>query len=439
VEPNRQSNGPGSAPAVSVSPGQPAAAAARPGAAAPPATRRSLRASLSILADRDYRYLLVGNAMTFAGFQVRQMAIAWLVLEQTDSSLKAGVVNAMPGIAIICLSIYAGAIADRSERRRIIAWSRFVITALLFLSAFLVATDVIQWWHFIPIGLGIGVMFAFHNPASQAYSMDVVGRERILSAAALNTAVSNLANIAGPALGGLLLKLGIEWAFWLLVVLYGSAYLGILPLKTKSTPPAVRRSILTEMRAGLRYVWGDKVLKWLMLMSFGSIFNGIALAMVPVFARSVFDVGETGYGWFLTTQGAGSLLGAVVLTATGEVRRKGLLIFTTAVISAAAILVFAVSPWYWMALAAIFVSGLTQGISFITIPTVVQTHASQEMRGRVIGIFFMIVLVFQLGWIVAGVLESNIGARETAAIAAGGAILLTLLVFGRSRELRRLT
>lgn len=398
-----------------------------------------LRGSLGVLKVRDFKFLLIGNAMTFAGFQVRQMAQAWLVLEQTDSSLKVGIVNAMPGIAIICLSVFAGAVADRAERRAIIVWSRFGITALLFVSAALVATGLIEWWHLIPIGLGVGIMFAFHNPASQSYAMDVVGRDRLISAASINTAISNLASVAGPAIGGYLLALGIAWAFWLLVVLYGTAYLAILPVRMKTAPSRPARSIGADIKAGLKYVNATPAMKWLLILSAGSIFNGIFLAMVPVFARSVFDVGEVGYGTMLTVQGAGALAGSVALTMAGEVRRKGLLILVTMIGSAAALTVFAVSPWFGLSLGALFVTGMAQGVTFITVPTVIQTNSAPEMRGRVMGIFFMVVLIFQLGWIAGGALDGAIGPRETTVVAASGLLALTAIAFLRSPALRKLT
>ncbi len=415
-----------------------ATAVAAPAKRAP--RRGGIRDGFQVLRIRDFQYLLVGNTMTFAGFQVRQMAIAWLVLEQTnDSSLKAGVVNAMPGIAIISLSLFAGAISDRTERWRMIAVSRFFITALLLLSAVLVQMGVIEWWHFIPIGLAIGVTFAFHNPASQTYAMDVVGRERIINAAALNTSISNLANIAAPAAGGYLISLGIPWAFWLLVALYGISFLAALPIRKRTVPVPNPRSILSDMRAGLAYVNGVPAIKWLLVLGSGSIFSGIFLAMTPVFARTVFDVGSGGYGQLLLVQGAGALAGSVALAFVGEVKHKGILVLSNMAVSAVAIGVFAVAPSMALALPAIFVTGASQAIMFITVPTVIQTHSTPEMRGRVMGIFFMVVLVFQLGWIVGGALEGAIGARWTTGVSAGGSLLLAGVAVLRSPALRRLT
>jgi MFS family permease len=394
---------------------------------------------LSILGIMDYRLLLIGNAMTFAGFQVRQMAQAWLVLDQTESSLYAGIVNAMPGMAIIALSLYAGTVSDRRERWRIVLGARFVIVSMMLASALLVSIGVIQWWHLMPIGLVMGAAFAFHNPASQTYAMDIVGREKLLNAASLNTAISNVANIAAPVLGGYLIALGIEWAFWLLVVLYGTSFLAIIPSSTRGHPAAVTRSIVADMRAGLKYAVDTPAIRWLLILGMGSLFGGIALAMIPLFARTIFNVGSTGYGQMLLAQGLGALIGSAVLTAVGGVRRKGPFIIGTSIVSAIALGLCAVSPWFGLALGFLFLNGLAQGVTFIMVPTTIQTHAAPEMRGRVMGIFFMVVLVFQLGWIVGGVLDSTLGTRQTMLAASFGTIGLALLALWRSSSLRKLT
>lgn len=388
---------------------------------------------------RDFQFLLLGNAMTFAGFQVRQMAIAWLVLDQTNSSLKVGIVNATPGIAIICLSLFAGAVVDRTERRRIIAVARFAIMALMLLSAVMVSADVAEWWHFILIGLGIGVMFAFHNPASQSYAMDVVGRERLIKAASINTAISNVANIAAPALGGVLLGFGIEWAFWLLFALYATSYLSMLPIRKRTVAEKTSRSILTDMRDGLKYVGETPAIKWLLVLCLGSMFGGIAMAMMPVFARHVFDVGAGGYGWMLAVQGVGSLVGAVLLTLAREVRHKGLVVMGNMALAAGGTLLFALAPEFGIALVGLFISGMCQGVMFIMVPTVIQTHSVPEMRGRVMSIFFMVVLVFQLGWIVGGALDGAVGPRGTAMIAAVGTFTIAAIALVASPALRKLT
>ena len=269
-----------SATTTSSAPGAPGAPGTEIRTASPVAAPRrgGLAAGMEVLRMRDFQFLLVGNAMMFAGFQVRNMGQAWLVLDLTDSSLWVGVVNAMPGIAIIFISLLGGAAADRSERWRIQVIAKFVIASMAFLTAFLVTSGAIQAWHLIPIGLVTGSMFAFHNPASQTFAMDIVGRERLMSAVSLNTTLSQTATIIGPAVGGFLLAAGLDAAFYLLGGLYGTGLMATLLIRTRSKPAdRPRRKISQEISEGLRYAAGNEAIKWLLVISSGGIFTGNVL------------------------------------------------------------------------------------------------------------------------------------------------------------------
>lgn len=388
----------------------------------------------------DFRFLILGNSMMFAGFQVRNMSQAWLVLDLTGSSLWVGIVNAMPGIAIICISLVGGAVADRVERWKIQVLTKFVIASMAFTTAFLITSGVIQAWQLIPIGLVTGSMFAFHNPASQAFAMDIVGREKFLGAISLNTTITQTANIAGPALGGVLLGAGLDVVFYFLGALYGAGFIATVLIKTRSVPNAsTGRSVTTDIKEGIRYAAGNEVIRWLLFIAAGGIFNGIFLAVIPLFARNILDVDGPGYGLMLTVQGIGTLLGAFGITLAGDIRRKGLLMFVSMLVLNMGIVIFAVSNIFILSLGALALVGAGMGVWFITVPTLIQTKSDPEIRGRVMGIFFMIALIFQLGWIVGGVLDTTIGTRETTLVAAAGSLLMVFIAFGSSRDLRNVT
>lgn len=144
----------------------------------------------SVLGIRDYRLLILSNLATFAGFQIRNMAQAWNVLDKTGSETLMGLVNAMPGIAIISISLVGGALADRTERWQLMWRTKVIIASMALLTAVLLTMDALEWWHLIPISLMTGAMFAMHNPTSQAFAVDVVGRERLVAASSLNTGIS---------------------------------------------------------------------------------------------------------------------------------------------------------------------------------------------------------------------------------------------------------
>ena len=398
---------------------------------------RGVPGALGLLQQRDFRLLLVGSVMVSAGYNLRQMAQAWLVLDLTGSPLKAGIVNAMPGLAVFT-SLYGGAVLDRADRRAVLLRARVALTLLILTAAVLVATGVIQWWYLVLIGLGLSRAFTFHDTANQSFAMDIVGRDRLMKAASISTIVSNVAAVATPAVGGALIAADISWAFWLLAGLYAVSFLSVLPIRTRTASRAATRNVLAEMREGLSYAARSPVIMWLLVLSSVFLFMGVTSAIIPVFARDIFDVGATGYGVLATVQAAGSLSGAVALTLAGDVRRPGVLMFVTLIAAGGALALLGASPWYPLALAALFVLGVTQTVLFITLPTTLQKHSAPEMRSRVVALFFMVVTLMMLGWVVGGALASLIDARGTAFVAAAGTAGLTLLVFGSSRTLREL-
>lgn len=402
--------------------------------------KSGLAAASEVLAIRDFQFLLIGNAMMFAGFMVRNMAQAWLVLDLTDSSLWVGIVNAMPGIAIISISLLGGAAADRLERWRIQVITKFVIASMAFLTAFLITAGVISAWHLIPIGLVTGTMFAFHNPASQAFAMDIVGRERFMSAISVNTTLSQTATVAGPMLGGFLLGAGFDLAFYLLGALYGTGFIATIAIRSRSVLVVrEKRSVMEDISEGISYSLANPVIKWLLFISAGGLFTGIFQVVTPLYARNILDVGSFGYGTMVTVQGLGALTGSFVLVLTGEVKNKALLIMGTMLMLNGAMAVFAFSDNYGLSLTMLFFIGAAFGIWFITIPTLIQTRTEEHMRGRVMSIFFMIALIFQLGWILGGALDGVIGTRSTTLVAAGGSMTIVALAFMLSRDLRKLT
>ncbi len=405
-----------------------------------PPRKRGLSIAKEVLFIRDFQFLIIGNAMMFAGFQVRNMGQAWLVIELTNSALWVGLVNSVPGIAIMAVSLLGGAVADRMERWKIQVVAKLVIATMAFLTAFLVTSGVISAWHLIPIGLMTGTMFAFHNPASQAFAVDIVSRERLMSAVSLNTTFSQTATVAGPMLGGFLLATGLDAAFYLLGGLYTTGFIATLFIRTRSKPmQGEHRSIAKDISAGVRYAARNEVIRWLLFIAFGGLFTGIFQVVTPLYARNILDVGGFGYGTMVTVQGAGTLVGSFLLVLTGEVRRKAFLIFGATLMLNAAIVVFAFSTIYPLSLAMMFLTGAGFGVWFITVPTLIQTRTEEHMRGRVMSIFFMIALIFQLGWLLGGVLDGAIGTRSTTLVAVGGSMAIVTIAFLSSRELRRVT
>ena len=360
------------------------------------------------------------------------MAQAWIVLERTDSPMLMGLVNAMPGIAIISISLIGGALADRTERWQLLWRTKLVITSMAFLTAILLTTDLFEWWHLIPISLVTGSMFALHNPTSQAFAVDVVGQERLISASSLNTGISMTATIAGPSVGGILLLLGQDMAFYVLAGLYGFSALMIFFVKTRYVPVPSGRNMISDIKDGLAYSYRTPIIRALLIIGSSALFMGTYQPAIPVKVQDELGLGEFGYGVILGLNGVGALIGSAVLFALSKRIRKGYLLISALLLFNASVGLFAVAPNVILT----GISMITLGLAFsgwmISVPVLLQTTASEEMRGRVMSLYFMVVLTHQLGWIIGGIGIETIGTAPTLFLGvvggltvAGSAIILT--------------
>ena len=174
-------------------------------------------AFLDILSIRPYRLLWFSNGLTFMGIRIQDMAVAWLVLEMTGSKLWVGIVNGLPALAIILFSLMGGVLADRSDKRSLLSWSRITLAGLTFLMAFLITTGAIGLWQLMVIVFVAAGVYGADMPISRTLIFDYVGRERLLSAISLNSMIMDVGAIAGPWVAGMLIAdVGVDAALYLL-------------------------------------------------------------------------------------------------------------------------------------------------------------------------------------------------------------------------------
>ncbi|MQG37378.1 MAG: MFS transporter [SAR202 cluster bacterium] len=392
----------------------------------------SASSPFNILSIRDYRLLVLSNLATFAGYQVRTMAQAWIVLDKTDSATLMGLINAMPGIAIISISLLGGALADRTERWQLLWRTKLVIASMALLTAVLLTTNVFQWWHLIPISLMTGAMFALHNPTSQAFALDVVGRERLISATSLNTGISMTATIAGPSIGGALLLLGYDIAFFVLSGLYMLSAIMILAIKTRHTPVPSGRNIFADIKEGIEYAAQTPIIRALLIVGAGALFMGMYQPAIPVKVREVLGLGEVEYGIILGLNGVGALIGSLALFILSKHIRKGHLLIFGLLMFNGAVSLFAMAPNTIISGLAMILLGLAFSAWMVSVPVLLQISSSEKMRGRVLSLYFMVVLTHQLGWVIGGAGIEAWGIHTTmfigvigGLIVAGSAIIMT--------------
>ena len=405
-----------------------------------------LKEARSLLGIRDYRLLLISNPLMFAGIQIRNMSQSWLVLEETGSSIWVGIIGAAPAVGIVSLVLLGGAVADRSNRRLLLYRSKIVLAILAFITAFLVSSGAIEMWHLLVLGLGAGFSFAFMAPASQMMPMDVVGRERLMPALALNNALSTSFNIIGPAIGGVYLAVfGLNTIFYVLGVIYLAAAFAnwLLRTNTKPAQESGRESGWLQIKQGLRYVWITPHVRWLMIFASVSLFVGAYPAVLPVLVRDGLGIPEKyreiAFGAVLATAGAGSITGLLAIISIGTVKNKGRLIMLASATITIGMVIMGLAPNVYVVAIGAFFFGLAGAMFGTSVGTLMQASVDETMRGRVSGVFMITVQLFGVGMVLGGLSTAWIGPSATLVLFGGLIGAVSILVFIKSPELRNVS
>ena len=404
-----------------------------------------LRAVIA-LRQRNFRLYWGGQLISVMGIWMQLIGQAWLVLELTHSAWQLGLVGALQALPILFLSIFAGVLADRWPKRPLLLVMQ--TAAMLQAAALwsLVATGAIQVWEIYVLAVLLGLTNSLSRPVSRAYLVELVGRENLPNASALDSAVSSLARIVGPGLGGVIIAASGVSALFLLnalsflpllaaIALIDSRELHVQPAPVGRNANG-RRDVTTwqSLREGLAYVWRSPAVLMLLLVAglvllFGSNFN----VVLPLFATSVLHVGATGFGLLSAATGVGALLAAFWLAwGNRQPTIRGVLgiMLAFGVLEAA----FAVSRLYALSLALITAVGFTEEAFAVQAMTALQIIAPDGLRGRVMSVqtlFFDGSL--PLGYVLMGLLAGLYGAPAAVLIGA----LLSLLTVGAGWLWRR--
>jgi MFS family permease len=389
---------------------------------------------------RSFRFLLADSAFNMMGFQARMMAQAWLVLSMTDSDLWVGVVNGLPAIPVVFLTLFGGVMADRLDRRVMLVWSRVAMASLGLMTALLITADVVELWHLMVIAFFVAVTQALGVIASQTMIIDIVGRERIFNANALFGSAFNFSMFAGPAVGGVLIaRVGIDAAFYSIAGMLVLAVYAAWNVRVKQ-PARVgpQTSIMRDLQDGLRYILGTPVFKWLLVLSFSLVFAGLWMPLLPRYARDVLDTGADGYGIILAAQGVGGIVGVITLIAAGSVRALGKILVVSTLTFTLLMVVFIFSTSITLS------ASIAAGFGFIivwwanSLRVAFQISARDEMRGRVMSIFAIISQIFSVSWLLGGALSELIGPQATMMSGMVVCAAFYVAAYVRSPEIRTL-
>ena len=391
---------------------------------------------ITSLRQRNFRLFWCGQMISLIGSYMQSIGETWLVLELTHSAWQLGLVGALQAVPILLFSIFGGVFADRWPKRRVLLVTQAAAMIQALLLWVLIATGTLHLWHLYVLALLLGLTNSLGRPASRAFVVEMVGREDLPNAVALNSSLSSLTRIVGPGLAGIIIAAsGVTTLFLLnalsfLAVLVGLALIKSHELHAQALQPrsvGERQNTWQSLREGVAYVWKTPAVLLVVLvvglvLLFGSNFN----VVLPLFATNVLHVGATGFGFLSAATGVGALLSGLWLAWSNQkptIRRVliGMLVF--GVLEA----VFAVSHLYLLSLVLIASVGFTEETFAMQAMTMIQTVAPDHLSGRVMSVQ---VLFFDgslpLGYLLMGWLSGLFGAP----IALLTGALLSLLVAG---------
>src|SRR5215469_9317563 len=405
--------------------GDPAGGRADPGEAQPVLTSgsRSGRRTFSSLHTRNYRLFAAGQVVSNTGSWMQRVAQDWLVLDLTHNRGTAlGITTGLQFLPLLLFSLWGGVIADRYPKRRILMVTQTVMGVLALTLGVLALTGAVRIWHVYALAFALGLATVVDNPTRQAFAVEMVGREGMANAIALNSAVFNLARIAGPAAAGVVIGLlGTPAAFLVNAASYAAVLIGLKLMRPAELHPARRAPRgRGQLREALSYVRARPTL-WmpLVLIFFVSTFGMNFQVTTALMSRTVFHTGASAFG-FASAVFAFGALGGALLAARRNRPTLRLLLATSFAFSILEI-VTGVAPDYLTFLVALVPTGLAL-LTFTTAAnSSTQLNTAPDMRGRVMGLYMLVFLGgTPLGAPLAGWLAEAFGARLS--IVAGGLI-----------------
>jgi predicted MFS family arabinose efflux permease len=369
----------------------------------------------------------MGACTSSIGTWMQKLAQSWLVLQISGSPFWLGVDAFLGEIPIVMLSLVGGVMADRIERRKLLIMSQVIQLTCAFVLSARFAFGHVHVWEILTLSFVVGCAQAFGGPAYQALIPTLVDSEDLPNAIALNSIQFNLARVIGPVLGGLALtKLGASWCFALNGLSFLAVIASLMLLRRRYIPPPASGSMAKQLVDGLKFIRRQGDMEMLIVLAFAMTLLGFPmLNFLPVMVKEVFHGGPEVFTLFLSVSGAGSVVGALIVAAIGNVRRKGLVALATLAILGASMTGFSASHWLPLSCLMLFVGGAALLATFAMISSLVQLITTNEMRGRVMSVYNV---AFRGGGPVGNLLAGTLIPQFTApwVLGANGVLLAVL-------------
>lgn len=384
------------------------------------------RQTFAALQYPNYRLWFFGQIVSLAGTWMQNTAQGFLVYELTGSPAFLGYVGFAAGVPSWLFMLFGGVVADRIPRRNLMIVTQTAMMGLAFILAGLTFTGLVQPWHIVVLAFCLGIANAFDAPARQAFVAELVEREDMTNAIALNSGMFNTASIVGPALAGLAYAaFGPAWCFTLNGVSFIAVIAALAAMKLALPPRAERQPpALTRLKEGLAYTAAEPMVRTIILLvGLTSLFGFSFTTLMPAWAVDILGGDVKTNGWLRAAQGLGALISALTIASLGRFKFRGRLLTLGSFAFPVLLLVFSAVRWTPLALLVMVGIGLALILMFNLANSLVQTTVPDALRGRVMAIYSLTFFgLVPLGALMMGSLAEAFS--EPAAVRLGALVLL---------------
>lgn len=348
--------------------------------------------SLRALQHRNFRLYWSSQIVSFTGTWMQTLALSWLIFRITDSPLMLGLVNLVGLIPVLPISLFSGVISDRFSRKSIILLSDSVLVLQAFILAFLTWQNTIQVWQIIILSFIFGAAVALEQPARLAFVVDLVGKDDLTNATALNSAVFNNARIFGPALAGFTVAwIGEAGCFFINGISYLFVILVLLVIRVKEDHlETFNEKVGASLKYGIKFVLQDRTVRALMaIVGIASFFTMSYVTLTTVFAEDVLNAGSEGLGFLMAAVGCGAIIGALFV-ANLKKGGRGKWLTASNIIGPAILIIFSLSSSLFPSLILIAIVAVNSATRQILSTSLIQISTPDSLQGRVMSIFTLV-------------------------------------------------
>lgn len=393
--------------------------------------KRSFNNPFIALRHKNFRYYWIGMCISLIGTWMQNMAQPWLAYTLTKSPLLLSLVGALQFTPMLLFSLFAGVIVDKFPKKQILIFTQSASLLITLVLAILVWMGHVQYWHILVMAAALGVINTLDMPTRQAFVIELVGKEDLMNAIALNSSVFNVARVVGPALAGLVMGYtGIASCFFANSISFAAVIIVLLYIKPLKIENKRKMSdkIFTDIKDGLKYIYMDALLfKTILAVAIVGTFAMNFSVLVPVFAKEILNQQEAGFGFLMSFMGIGSFIGAMLIATMSKSGPSKLIINVLPLILAILLIVTGFTNIYLLTGLCLAATGLCFVSFSSTANSIMQLNTKNEYRGRVMSVY---TLVFggstPLGNLYAGVITDRFNSRI--GFAACGIIIILLFI-----------